>query len=37
VIGAVVWGILARRRAPQEVEIVIEQPAQPIEVVVNEE
>ncbi|HKZ18970.1 MAG TPA: hypothetical protein VJQ57_02560 [Acidimicrobiia bacterium] len=37
VIGAVVWGLLARRRAPQEVEIVIEQPSEPVEVVVNDE
>ena len=37
VIGAVVWGLLARRRAPQEVEIVVEQPSEPVEVVVNDE
>jgi hypothetical protein len=37
VIGAVFWGLLARRRAPQEVEIVVEQPSEPVEVVVNDE
>ena len=37
VIGIVVWSILSRRRQPQEVEIVVEQPTQPVEVVVTDE
>lgn len=37
VIGVVVWSLLARRRAPRQVEIVVEQPSEPVEVVVNDE
>lgn len=37
VIGAVVWSILTRRRTPQEVEIVVEHPSEPVEVVVNDD
>ncbi len=37
VIGAVVWSVLTRRRTPQEVEIVVEHPNEPVEVVVTDE
>jgi hypothetical protein len=32
-----VWSILSRKRHPREVEIVVEQPTQPVEVVVTDE
>ncbi|MGH8958401.1 MAG: LppM family (lipo)protein [Acidimicrobiia bacterium] len=37
VIGVVSWSILSRQRRPREVEIVIEQPTEPVEVVATDE
>ena len=37
VIGLVVWSILSRRRPSQEVEIVVERPAEPVEVTATDE